>query len=395
MITKRIALYAGVLLCFAVILPTLVTPSKMGRPGLDAFLTGAHRLREGRPVHDASDDEVKPPLATLLFTPIPATWPTWWIERAWDAMNVLLVVSLAGVLARHLARKMKGSAAALTLLGLLFTLNAWNAEIRTGQSDALALVLLLAAGLSGVAPFQGLFAVLAVLLKPTSLLFLPWVWRQTTSKRGLVAGAVTGLVALGALYAWHFGPVALWTDHATWARILPQAVAGRLRHPANLSPMRLFAEAGVASVAGLAAWALGWAVVLWSCRLGMPWIVGYTTAAVASLLLSPLVWTQSFVLCLPYTLVLWADVVARGPRPRRLAAGVALVALYTGLQLYNPTFLGWGLWGKLSALPIPLYALLASLAAYVPASWIWRAWRGPSIPIQSDTVLTLRHRHNF
>ncbi len=346
----------GVLLCVAVITPTIVRRPE--RTDLHILLESANRLKEGKAVYTLADanEHTKPPFATMLAMPLLRVNPVE-LSRIWDALNIAVYVLLSLLIARHLA--VGKNTLTLAMLGLLFTLSNWNQEIRLGQYNVLTLALLMAAALLVPGFVSGILVTVALLFKPTNILFLPWVWSRSSSRKGLVIGALTSVAILSVLYALWIGPLSLLADNIEWIRFLPQSTAKHLHRLDNYSLVRIADELGRAPLVPWL-WVAGAAIVTCTAYLGTSWVPGLAAAGVVSAVLSPMAWFQNYTLCLPFVLLVWARLLSSPPGFRKGAFAASLTLFYVGLQLYNPTLLSAGAWGGLRWMPIPLWATLAS-----------------------------------
>ena len=328
------------------LLPTLTL--KLGRTDLGLLRQAAERLWHHATVYDLADvnEHTKPPLATLVASVLLLV-PQALQERLWDLFNLVAFLAWGKRYAtsrRHL------------LVGILFTLNAWNAEILMGQFNLLTLWGMIWAT-EGKSPLRGAGLVLALLFKPANLVFLPWVWRYGR-RRGLLLSAAATLAVLAGVYAGVFGPGALFADHLAWWRFLPGSVAKHLLRDDNYGLPSL-----VAQVAGGINTSTPWMVVglllaIWVTRReektsALAWLAGI------GIVVSPMAWLQNYSLLLAANLV-W---LSEYRRRQMFQIGVALALVYVFHQGWNPTLKPY--LGVFAAFRPPLLAWLVASSLIV------------------------------
>lgn len=292
------------------------------------------------------NEHTKPPLATLVAL-ILTVVPQWFQERGFDLLNILAFLAWGRRYAlsrRHL------------LVGVLFTLNAWNAEIRLGQYNLFTLWGILWAA-EGTSPLRGGGLALALLFKPVNLVFLPWVACHGENRRQLLLSTAAAFAGLALLYIGLFGTVVFWNDHLTWWRFIPTSVNKHLLRDDNYGLPSLFAQFGVNQLQNL--WLfLGLGAAALIARREKSEALTWT--AIVCIAVSPMAWLQNYSLLLGSNL-LWLTQFLK-TRSRKMVAALLLIEVFH--QGWNPTLKPY--LGPFSDVRIPLLALLvASLFAAV------------------------------
>jgi alpha-1,2-mannosyltransferase len=351
----KLTLVVGAPLIVIVVLGTLLL--KAERLDLEILLRAAHNLRLGQEVYRLEDyaEHTKPPLVTFLLIPL-THLPLSIVRVAWDLLNVAVLLLMATRLpALGSGEQAKRPAWALPLLGILFVLNNWNAELLLGQYNLLLLGALL---LLSNELLAGLGVFFALALKPTNLIFLPWALRQHACPRRVFAAAL-GWGALAACgYLLFRGPRGLLEDHLQWLGFLGDSTFKHLFRADNYGIPSFLARLGFESRAlPFSFMLLATGLSTWLALRSRDALEGLALTALLAVALSPMSWNQNYCLMLPLALALtrrWLD---------KREAGwilVALVLLYVGTQIYNPTIFGMTLYRELNELRIPLWTSLAA-----------------------------------
>lgn len=333
--TKTIVPILGWLFCLVILLPTLVTRTERGDLGL--ILEAAARLEVGLPLYDLThlNEHTKAPMATLLFLPL-TKFPTFWVERLWDVAVISSWLLISLVFSKVLIQRHSVGISSLFLLGLLFTLNNWNSELRGGQVNALLLAFVLMSALPLPSVISGCLFAVALIVKPTYLIFLPWVIVHSKRKLPFLSSAAAMVIALSLIYGLVFGFERLLLDHLAWRNFLPLSVDKHLLRLDNYGIPTQLAHVGLNF---LIPWVGALSLVIGSClafardkwlsfALIAPWLVFG----------SPMAWMQNFVVVLP--LVLFASAELLDDPKHSQVAVTCLTLIYLGLQVCNPTVLG-------------------------------------------------------
>lgn len=308
-----------------------------------SLLTQAsRRLWQGEAVYLLSDgsEHTKGPLLNLLLLPI-AFLPHFWVERVWDLINLGAFVALPFLL-------IKGPFARLAkirptwvwvVIALSFTLNAHNEEFGFGQYNVLGMLALVWAATKG-GWSGGLALGIALLLKPTNFIFLPWVfYEQSRRVWPLLISSALFIALLSGTYAALFGAGRLVQDHLEWLRFLAPSCAKHLHESLGLPSF--FAQGPWAEKVTMVFSLLAFFMALLSL-LAFPAREALALTALFSFLFSPMAWRQNFVVFVPVVFTLFEKLCypSEHTRTARRIAWVALVSLYIGTQVLNPTFIG-------------------------------------------------------
>lgn len=298
-------LFSGAaLLLILLILGASLLKNFYHRVDLKICYDAAVNLRNHAEVYRISDalEHTKPPLGTLLFVPV-SYLPFSILAVFW---NLLLVLSIAGI--PYLLIEKSGPRFSVALAVTLLCLNQINVELEVGQYNLLSLFIVLV--LDRLKPrASGMGFVALVLLKPTSVLFLPYLLRQPSRERpsnrvrSFLTGVVLGLGFLSAVYGFAFGWGALVGDHQRWLEFLPLSTQKHIFNldnlgiPGMLAPfVPLYKHSNLLLALGLAAlWFLKSKInnsllLLSSCVLAILWLSPMTWPQNYALLIVPMVW---------------------------------------------------------------------------------------------------------
>ena len=363
-------------------------------------MRAAERLSSGNPVYQLEDLDAhtKPPFCTLLFLPLHHL-NFFWLERIWDLINLSVFVGLAIFFAKQFeSDHTRSDPFRLALLGILFTLSSWNAEIRLGQFNVIGMGLILVAALAKPAALRSLALFVAMLLKPTNIIFLPWIARFGKNPFRLVLGTTIWGIFFSAIYCFHFGTEAFIKDHQSWLAYLGPSSA---KHIIRLDNLGLPSASALLLGNSFQNFFLGLGVILtgfisWKWPRS-PW-PAFSLAAVMVVIFSPMAWPQNYSLLLPLVIWIWRywDVlrgvgqsfisrahaiappslfahaiappslfggVLRTPERKSKVIGSSLVVFYVTQQLYNPST--WDYWGPLGRIKLPLVGTLCVLVLFL------------------------------
>lgn len=326
----------ALLLITGVLVSTLVK-NPVSRVDLKICLDAAQHLLHSQTVYDISVplEHTKPPLGTLLFIPLsllPFTLMSW----LWNVFIIGSALLSAWLLARDLNKK---DARSIALYGLLFCLAQLNVELNVGQYNVIALLLIVIARQTP-SLVTGMIGVILLLLKPTNILFIPWIVKnkKSPSLHSMIAGGGLALVGLTTTYLILFGWDHFIQSHIQWLHFLPISTAKHIANPDNLG------IPGVLSFLGSQSWfnngllLLGLGLTIAICATVTHSVLQLGLCGLLYLWISPMTWPQNFCLVLPA--ILWALQETRESRPHKRWIIASLSVFYLGSQILNYTFLG-------------------------------------------------------
>jgi hypothetical protein len=299
----------------------------------------AQNLWNGNPVYVESDlwAHTKPPFATLMFLPLTKIDFTV-LATLWDTLNILLLFVLTFLICFDLQGRFRQSLYWTTLVGVLSVMNFWGYELRFGQYNVLTLFFVYIAAKSKNSRIQASFFWVAFFLKPSNLLFLPLILKNT-KLRSFVNSSLGVMLFFAVLYSALFGLKALWVDHFAWLDFMKFATKKYLMREVNYGLPTLI---GYLTTASWPQHLLLFASLLWGFHLIKKVshdIYLFGLLAVLSLVVSPMTWWATFTMALPLHIYLllraWECI-----RSHQLVRGVLLlVAVYSATQLIFPNFL--------------------------------------------------------
>ncbi|MBP7843597.1 MAG: DUF2029 domain-containing protein [Proteobacteria bacterium] len=310
------------------------------RTDLKICWTAAQNLWEGLPVYKEDDlwAHTKPPFGTLLFLPLTKI-SFHLLANLWDALNIFLLFYLSFQFSYDLKRRFNQPLLWSTLLGVLLVINFWGYELRFGQYNLLTLFMIYMGSKFKDSRYQAPLFWAAFFIKPSNLIFLPWVLKKSKSiKEFFEASAISG-VFLSGLYVTLFGWKALWVDHFQWLSFMKFATKKYLMREVNYGLPTLIGYITTSSWPQhlLLIMALFWGMVL--VRKVNNDVLLFGLLAVLSLIVSPLTWWATFCIALPLHLYLglraWEMI-----RGRQFFRGIfLLLIIYSATQLIFPNFL--------------------------------------------------------
>lgn len=364
------ALFLGWLIVAYVVGLTLFVKNNW-RVDLEIMLRAADRLKQGLDPYVLTEilEHTKAPVITQFF--IPLTWlPQKLLFVLWDLANVSLITAVTLFFANVFRTpSMKQSTAILICLILL--LNPLNTEIWTGQFNVMIFASVLAAVMPWPASLRGVLLFAGLALKPSYLLFAPWIALHAPNRNRLAVATVASALASFALYAWIFGWGALKADQARWSEFLSLSTIKHLKessnnglpswvyaHFENVLPVGPLGICRVFTIGGLAV-----STLLAFANRTDKW-VALCAIAVLVPLCSPMTWFQNYTLMIPFTLLLLHDATRLGPSKRRLAK-LALVPLCLTYPFSNPEVMktNWGHW-YLADTRVSMWGAVCALAIW-------------------------------
>jgi len=287
-----------------------------GRLDLEILTTAAQRLMEGVSPYQISDhaEHTKPPLMTWVMQGA-LFFPTVWVRLAWDLLSILALVVLGR---QWLGERFNWP---VFLTGWMVSYGPWLAEMRLGQYNVMLAALALSAGSSEArhrAPLRstllGGVAVFEVLMKPTQLLMVPWMFSGARKSLARVTFVILGMVLISVIltvgYVHQWGWSSFAEAHAQWLAFLPQSTAKHLLRPDNLGIPSLAARfLGAAPEFANAALLLGLVMIsrlAWTRPLSR---TVFFYSQVLAVVLSPMAWRQNYSVL--FLLIAWESFAAQ------------------------------------------------------------------------------------
>jgi hypothetical protein len=118
-------------------------------------------------------------------------------------------------------------------------------------------------------------------------------------------------------------------------------------------------------------WVLGWAAIAYVEWRRRDPLLRLSTAAIVSLLLTPMAWFQNYVLLLPFIIYLFAAV-RKHPLAYRFTCALALLSLYLGLELIRALCGQNRMAVGVCQAPTPLWSLLIAIGITVVGGFLFR-----------------------
>jgi hypothetical protein len=379
----------GAFTVFRVLKVTLLASRERG--DLDILLLAGERFLARKPLYLLSDssEHTKPPLLSPLLAAL-AALPRSWVHAAWDILLLLAPFLLLSLWNRLRSEEGKARIPLLWegLLGCVLLGPLWTVEAAYGQYNLLQLLLLLGSLLllrrnfGHRGPFTaGLLLVPGVLLKPTLVLFGPWILGRwaTAGRKSLafplgIAGAALLLIAG---FLWLQPSASLLQEHAEWAHFIGQSQARHLLRSDNFGFPTLLARLGSDFVRGPGIMAVSLLLASgitglhhFSPRRFTP-LQTFLAIHLLTLVSSPMAWRQNFVLLLPLA---WELAILR---PKNRVSRGFLAAAFLALLLIGRVSDHWfptafnDLWQQAT---IPSF-----LAVLTYVLW-WRILRAETAP---------------
>jgi arabinofuranan 3-O-arabinosyltransferase len=306
------------------------------------YWTAALRAADAEPLYRVDDGHYQfkyLPAFAVLAAPL-AAMPLATAKTAWFVFSAALLPVLVSVALALVPDRRKPAWFLVTFTAAVMA-KFYGHELVLGQVNILFAVVVAAALLGlrgGREAVAGSLIVVAIVIKPYAVLFLPWL--LTRRRRASIIAAVFGIGAVLILPVLAYGPSGAVEQHVDWWRTVTDSTAPNLTNNDNVSLAAFFAKwLGAGPLAGaLAAMAgvtlLGLAVVVYLRRGNVPFPEGLEGAMLLTCipLLSPQGWDYVFLVSTPAVLFLfnYGDVLPRGLRLTTYAA-LALI----GLTLYD------------------------------------------------------------
>lgn len=355
------------------LLLALLFTGKVSRkmPDLEVYWTASVRARTAQPLYRPEDQHYQfkylPAFAVLAIpgglVPLPVA------KAVWYAVSILLLVALVTLSLAILPeqRKPPWVLATITVLAMA---KFFGHEVVLGQMNALLGVIVLAAVVAlrrGREARAALLIVLAIVVKPYAVIFLPWLIARRRVPS--IAAASAALAAIVALPAVVYGVVGDIAQHRAWWKTVTESTAPNLINADNVSVAAMYVKwIGAGSVAGAltavtCVAVLAAAGVVFARRRGLAFPEGLEAALLLTSipLLSPQGWDYVFLISAPAVMYLvnYGD---RLPRSLRLLATIAVATI--ALSIYDVMGrAAYGAFMSLSVITVCYFAVLTALAA--------------------------------
>jgi len=311
-------------------------------PDFEVYWTAGARAAAGEPLYRADDGhyvfKYLPIFAVLAIPvgllPLPAAQALWFFTSV--VFVVVLVVQSIGLLPERRKPSWVLATVLVAALGKFL-----GHELVLGQVNLLLAVVAAGALLaikSGRDARAGALVVLAIVVKPYAVIFLPWLAARQRAAALVASGAgfTCALVLPTVIYGWQ-GNI---DQHRAWWGLVTSTTAPNLFVVDNVSLASAYAR--ILGAGGLAASLsvatalalLGVAAVTFLMRRGIRFPEGLEGALLLTLipLISPQGWDYVFLLSAPAIACL-ANYEDRLPGPMRAAAVASVAAI--GLSLYD------------------------------------------------------------
>jgi hypothetical protein len=331
----RFAIAVGLLVILHLVVIVRLYFMPPDRIDLQILLDAVSRLRFGGPLYrpEVYNEHTKPPLTTLLLMPLGFV-PADWVRHVWDLLDLTLPAGLSLALLRPLGLPRRTQLWAIAL-ALTMAISAWFWEAQLGQYNLMMLALILGASWWEEArPNSSLASLglggalaIAILIKPTNVLYLPWcvLGRSRARVLRVFAGGAAVIVLLALVYAARFGANRFLSDHRAWWSELSLMTARHVFRSDNM---------GLVSLGGGAFLWLGLGLVASTVcvhrfkQVSPLWVLG--AVGWLGIATSAMGWFQNFVLLLPVYLLVALRTLGRGAWASW--AALALVVLGAVLQ---------------------------------------------------------------
>ena len=341
------------------VLGSALIKNPSGRVDLEICLKAARNFLSGESVYNLNEplEHTKPPLGTLLFVPLslfsdPA--PQW----IWNLVNLC---SLAGVLWMAVRRSggvlSRAEELLIALASVCLVLDQLNVEFLVGQYNIFALWLILLAAESGACTggavrgsrlnsvvsgpvASGFFMSLVVLLKPSNLIFVPWMLRSKSNverMKTLLSAAGLGLV-LACVYVILKGVGPLIADHKAWLDFLGPSTMKHIADIRNLGVPGLISGWVISSALNNVLLLVGLVLAAAVSFLSLPPLVSLTFSILLFLWVSPMTWPQNYSMLVVF--FVWIFSRLKNHPSSRSYFVPALLLFYVTNQLLNYSFLG-------------------------------------------------------
>ena len=331
------------ILLYAVLL-SLTFFKRTERTDLEIVQRAVKRMQAGEVFYrlDDNQEHTKPPLGTFLFLPI-AHLPQPVLKTVWDVLLTLSTLCLFWILLKKIPWKSELKLSTLALLAFALTFNNWNSELRCGQFNVLFFTGMLLGALYSSTAAGAVFA-LSLMVKPTFLVFFPWVFLQVPNKKRFFLSATLTVVGLFTLYMAEFGKERFISDHFLYLETAPLSVEKHIERRDNHGLPSLLSswnkKASFSSLIQFLSVGLS-ALIVW--RGKNKWR-SLALIAVLGAFLSPMAWVQNYTLALPFILFALDDFFSTKEFTTKSLSALTLISFFIAFQVFNPTTLktAWG-----------------------------------------------------
>jgi hypothetical protein len=338
-------------------------------PDFEVYWRAASRAAQAEPLYRESDGHFVfkyLPAFAVLAIPI-GLLPLLASKFVWFFGSIALLVALVRMAVRLPVERRK-PLRWLVIVTVVSLLKFYAHELVLGQVNILFAVIATGAFLAMKARREvtaGALVVLAIVIKPYAVLFVPWLIarRQLPSIAAAGAGLAIVFILPAAIYGWN-GNIDL---HREWWRTVTETTAPNLAIYDNVSVAGMFhrwvgpgeLSARLAYGSGLAL--LGVAALVFFLRRGVPFPEGVEGALLLTLmpLLSPQGWDYVFLIATP-AIVYLANYLDLLPRPMRILTIVAVsVIAFVVFDLVGRT--AYYTFMRLSFISLCFFVVIAAL----------------------------------
>ncbi len=362
----RLAL-AGLLIALALWVFVYKAGPKM--PDFEVYWRAASRAALAEPLYRESDGHFVfkyLPAFAVLAIPI-GLLPLLAAKFVWFFGSIALLVALVRMAVRLPVERRK-PLRWLVIVTVVSLLKFYAHELVLGQVNILFAVIATGAFLAMKARREvtaGALVVLAIVIKPYAVLFVPWLIarRQLPSMASACAGLAVVLILPAALYGWD-GNISL---HREWWRTVTETTAPNLSIYDNVSVAGMFyrwvgpGELSARLAYGSGVFLLGVAALVFLLRRGITFPEGVEGALLLTLmpLLSPQGWDYVFLIATP-AIVYLANYLDLLPRPMRLLTVIAVsVIAFVVFDLVGRT--AYYAFMRLSFISLCFFVVIAAL----------------------------------
>jgi hypothetical protein len=339
-------------------------------PDFEVYWRVASRAAQAEPLYRESDGhfvfKYLPAFAVLAIPigllPLPAS------KFVWFFGSIALLVALVRMAVRLPVERRK-SLRWLVIVTVVTLLKFYAHELVLGQVNILFAVIATGAFLAMKAQREvtaGALVVLAIVIKPYAVLFVPWLIarRQLRSIASVCAGLAVVLILPAAIYGWN-GNIDL---HREWWRTVTETTAPNLSIYDNVSVAGMFyrwvgpGELSARLAYGSGLFLLGVAAVVFFLRRGITFPEGLEGALLLTLmpLLSPQGWDYVFLIATP-AIVYVANYLDLLPRPLRVLTVIAVAVIaFVVFDLVGRT--AYYTFMRLSFISLCFFVVIAALA---------------------------------